>query len=347
MKALFVGLGSIGQRHLRNILKLRPGIEILAIEPSHSIPILSDDSHIITGVNVAQRYCITEFKSLDDALFQRPDLVFVTNPSSMHLESAAKALASGAFVFIEKPLSHDWKGVEDLLKAENAFGTKRIVVGFQFRFHPAMKMIAAFLANNHIGQLIGAQLTYGEYLPNWHVYEDYRYSYAARKELGGGALITLIHHFDNALWLFGRPKKIFAIGGQLSTLEINVEDSVKVLMSCEHVNRLLPVSISLDYLQSPANNSLSLVGEEGRIDCDLITNVVTVNNRLKGTIKRHEFEGFTRNEMFLAELSNFLSFAAGEAEPAVCLSDGMDSLKIALAARNSLELQSDITLTWS
>jgi predicted dehydrogenase len=203
------------------------------------------------------------------------------------------------------------------------------------------------LKENRIGRIVGVRLVNGEYLPGWHPYEDYRNSYAARRDLGGGALVTQIHDFDYAMSLFGNPNRIFAVGGQLSSLEVDVEDSVQVLMSCNRDGNVFPVSISQDYLQWPPQRGFAVVGDQGRIDCDLIRNVVTLSNRTLEKEEHHEFPGFVRNEMFMDVMRNFLAFAAGEEEPAVDLACGMASLKVALAARKSMEQSEVISLNWT
>ena len=333
MKALFIGLGSIGQRHLRNLLRIAPNTVVSAYRRSRSVPVLSDSNQVIAGANIAQHYGLTEFDSIGASLSTNPDLIFITNPSNMHCEIAMRALDTSAHIFIEKPLSGSWKGVEELAKKECALGEKRIALGYQFRFHPALRLVAEMLQENRIGQVVGARLVNGEYMPGWHPYEDYRSGYAARRELGGGALVTQIHDFDCAMWLFGKPTSVFAVGGHLSSLEIDVEDSVQVLMSVPYAGKSLPVSISQDYLQWPPKRDLSIVGQDGRIDCDLMRNVVSLTNRPLGKEERHDFPGFVRNSAFVDLMRNFLAFAEGKEEPVVDLLGGMASLRVALAAR--------------
>jgi len=337
MKALFVGLGSIGQRHLRNLKSLNSEIELLAVRSMRSSPVLSDTNQVINGVTIAEHYNIKEFDSLELALEQQPELVFVTNPTSLHLEVTAKALAADAFVFVEKPLSHEWSGIEALIKAEKEIGQKRIALGYQFRFHPALQLIKKTLDKGSIGRIVNARLTNCEYMPGWHPYEDYRKSYAARRELGGGALVTQIHDFDYAMWLFGLPERIFSVGGKLSELEVDVEDSVQVLMECKEKNNVLPVTLSLDYLQWPPSRTISIVGDQGSIHCDLIKTEVVINRRVDEHVERHTFPNFNRNKIFIDEMRNFLGFSEGKNDPEIDLERGATSLRIALAARNSID----------
>ncbi|SVD71611.1 uncharacterized protein METZ01_LOCUS424465, partial [marine metagenome] len=239
-KALFIGLGSIGQRHLRNLRRIAgDSIDVIAYRSKRNVPVLSDQMEVIEGVDLSNLYNVHEFDDLDQALAEKPDMVFVTNPTSMHIPVAMKAVEAGCHLFMEKPISHDWRGVEEL--ANLVKRKKRVaLVGYQFRFHPVLKQVAEWLDQKRIGRLISAHLFLGEYLPSWHPYEDYRQAHPARKDLGGGVLVTQIHEFDYALWFFGMPQKVYAVGGHLSHLEVDVEDCVTVLMHCHYKGRPLP-----------------------------------------------------------------------------------------------------------
>ena len=88
----------------------------MAVRLHRSAPVLSDSNIIIKGANISEHYGVIEFDSLDEALINKPDIVFVTNPTSMHIAAAKIALKSGAFIFIEKPISHNYDGIEELIK---------------------------------------------------------------------------------------------------------------------------------------------------------------------------------------------------------------------------------------
>jgi predicted dehydrogenase len=337
LKALFVGLGSVGQRHLRNLLTIIPEAEIMAVRSTRSVPLLSGTNQVLSSNTIRDKYNVDEFESLSEALNKKPNLIFITNPTSFHLEIAFEALKSGAFVFIEKPLSNDWNGVDKLINAENTIGEKRIALGYQYRFHPALKLVKKSIVECRIGKVVGARLVNGEYMPGWHPYEDYRQSYASRRELGGGAILTQIHDFDYAMLLFGEPKKVFSVGGHLSDLEVDVEDSVQILMECKNPMNNFPVSISLDYLQWPPVRSISVTGDKGSIECDLTNSMLTIFDREHDEVEHHKYPNFNRNDLFIEELKNFLAFAQGKELPMVDLEQGTRSLKISLAAFESME----------
>ena len=146
---------------------------------------------------------------------------------------------------MEKPLSNSMVGVKALLA--EACRTRRVCyVGYQLRFHPAICRLRDALQNGAIGRVVAVRAFIGEYLPNFHRYEDYRSTYAARHDLGGGVVLSQIHELDYLSLLFGMPRRLFAIGGHLSDLEIDVEDVAAILLDCGDIQRPLPISLQMD-----------------------------------------------------------------------------------------------------
>ncbi len=337
MKALFVGLGSIGQRHLRNLRCIAgDSIDVIAFRSKNYTPVLDEQQQVIENTDLAQHYKIREFDDLDQALGDKPDIAFITNPSQHHVNVAIKAAQAGCHLFIEKPLSVDTDRIDELMDLVHH---KKLtaIVAYQYRFHPGLTQVAQWLKNKIIGQPVSATLVQGDYLPQWHPYEDYRDSYASHKELGGGVLLTQIHEFDNALHLFGLPHRIFALGGKLSQLEINVEDTASVLMECEYEGKILPVTILTDFLQSPPVRKYTIVGENGRIFLDLIDSNASLTNRKTGKTEFHDYKGFKRNQLFVDELKYFLQAISEKTAPLINIKTGLESLRMALAARKSIE----------
>ena len=337
MKVLFTGLGSIGQRHLRNLRKLLgDSVEIFAYRVKREVPMLNDQLKVVEGRFVKDEYGVIEFDDLDEALAQKPVIVFVTNPTSLHIEVARKAAEAGSHLFIEKPLGASDAGVDELIKLVER---KRLValVAYQLRFHPGLIQVSSWLREKRIGQLIFANLLLGEYLPSFHPYEDYRKTYPALKSLGGGVVLSQIHEFDYALWLFGKPKRIFALGGQLSNLEINAEDTASVLMECQCNGKVLPVSMTLDFLQSPPRRTCTIVGDQGSITWDYHGKSAILQSRITGKTETLDFSSLERNQLFVDELKHFLSAVKGEIAPVVDIRLGYESLQMALAALTSID----------
>ena len=337
MRALVVGLGAIGQRHARNLRTLLgDDLELSALRSGRG-----------GGVVVTERLTIGEgrpeddcnggvFTNLDDALAPAPDAVFVCNPTRLHVPVALAAINAGASVFIEKPLADELTGVDDLVAAAQRRNAL-VAVGCQLRFHPALQRLQSLINDGALGRLIAVHVEQGEYLPAWHPYEDYRQSYAARRDLGGGVVLTQIHELDYVQWLFGLPARVFATGGQLGSLDVDVEDTASALLNCTVAGRNLPVHVHLDYLQRPARRTCRVVGEEGTIAVDLRGPTLTWTDASGGKVEHDDFPGHDRNDMFLAEVADFLECLRSGARPAVGLDHAAGTLRLALAMRQSLE----------
>ena len=339
MKVLFIGLGSIGQRHLRNILTIRKNLQIFAYRTSRSVPLLTEDNEVFQEKNQKDFFNITEFDCLEDCLKIAPNMIFICNPTSMHIKTLLKVIKSNAYIFIEKPLSHNSKNIKEIILNEANEGNNRIYVGYQFRFHPCIIKTKEVLDKGLLGNIINASFFHGEYLPDWHKYEDYRNSYASKEDLGGGALLTLIHEFDMILNFFSIPRKLFAIGGHLSQLDLDVEDSVQILMECEKYKKYFPVNVTLDYLNWPPKKEFMINGDLGNITCDLIKNKFTFNKRKTRETIITEFNEFERNDMFISQMKHFFDLSESKTLPKLDLATAFNSLKIALASKRSLKTE--------
>jgi predicted dehydrogenase len=328
---LLTGLGSIGQRHARNLRTLLgDDVDLLAYRQRRTSPVIGGDLQAHLDRDIEAVYGVRSFDDLDAALAERPDAVFVTNPPHLHVETALAAAEAGAHLLIEKPLASSWDGVERLLEIVERDGLVA-TVGYQLRFHPGFLALRDLLARDDLGNLLGARVAFGEYLPGWHPWEDHREGNAARSDQGGGVVLAQIHDLDVVYAFFGTPKRVFASGGARSTLRLDVEDAVGMLLDYDG----LPVMLYQDLLQRPPLRTYEVLGEEGRALWDYYGNDIVVL-RPDGSRERQSFEGFDRNTLFVDELRHFIACVEGREQPVVGLREGADSLRIALAARESL-----------
>jgi predicted dehydrogenase len=337
MKLLIVGLGAIGQRHVRNLrVLLGDSVELLAVRSRGLSHVLSDAMTVEAPEGLCEKYGIRAFATLDDALAQKPDAAFVCNPTSLHIGTALALARAGCHLFIEKPLAHEYAGVAELLDMVERQGLVA-TVGYQFRFHPCLTTTHALLQSATIGRVLAVRAMAGEYLPGWHTYEDYRGSYSGRRELGGGVLLSQIHEMDYLYWFFGLPEKVFTVGGHLSSLDIDVEDVTSTLMQCERDGSRFPVHLHQDYVQRPASRTCEIVGDKGRIEIDLLRATVKLYDAAGQLAQSDEFRSFQRSQMFMEETRRFLACIESHEPPAITLRDGAQSLRMALAAKESLE----------
>ena len=328
MKFLIAGLGSIGQRHLKNLTAL--GI--------HDIHLYRSGKGTLINDSLADYHT---HQSLDNALAEKPDAVIVANPTSMHMEVALAAAEQGCHLFLEKPISHSMKGIQSLSRfvRENNL---TVMTGFQFRFHPTLLHIKKWLNANVIGRIVTANAHWGEHLPGWHPWEDYKKCYSARKDLGGGVILTLCHPFDYLHWLLGSIKSVFALKQESPILNIDAEETAQIAI--EHSDGALS-SVHLNYIQKPAQHSLTIVGEKGLIQWDNRT-----GNASLFLTEEHTNEtvsppaGFERNQMFLNEMIHFIDCVENNKLPFCDLDDGIEALRIALAAIQSIKRKKLIEL---
>lgn len=343
IKILFVGLGSIGQRHLRNVYaKFGSKATILAYRGRNLKQTISPNLTIDEDVDFIEKYSVKVFTDLNQALAQSPDVAFICNPTSHHVSSCLAVARAGCDFFVEKPLSHSLDDLEELL---SICQSKRLVslVGYQLRFHPCYKLLKKLISQGTIGNLLSVHAEVGEYLPDWHKYEDYRQMYASRKDLGGGVVLSQIHEIDYLYDLFGMPSKVVALGGHLSDLEIDVEDVADILLEITFRGKSLPVSLHMDYIQQPPSRNCKIIGELGKITMDL-TGLKVIVEKPGQEKEVHDFSGLERNELFINEIDHFFECVANRQQPVVTLRDGFNSLRIALAVKESIETGQIISL---
>jgi predicted dehydrogenase len=270
--------------------------------------------------------------SLEASLAHKPDAVIVSNPTALHLDVAIPAAEAGCHLLLEKPISHTRDGVADLAAAVER-GGGAVLVGYQFRHHPGLVSAKAALEAGEIGRPLSARAVYGEYLPGWHPWEDYRRGYSARADLGGGVVLTLCHPLDYLLWLLGPAQSVWAFTGQLSDLGLDVEDTAEIGI---RFGSGALASARLDYNQRPPQHDLQIIGTEGALFWDNAGGALRIYNAAADKWKTsHPPLGFERDDMFRAQMAHFLAVARGEETPLCTLADGIAALDLALAALES------------
>lgn len=313
---LIAGSGSIGRRHLENLRRL--GHDAFLYRTGRRDP-------AAPAVEAPAEY------DVERALDAGPRAVLVCNPSALHLELALAAARRGLHLLVEKPLGHTLEGTAELV-AEVERRRLVALVGFQYRFHPGLRRVKAWLDDGALGELVSVQVHWGEDLAGWHPGEDWRASYAARADLGGGAVRTLCHPFDYLRYLLGEVESVSALVSRRA-LGLDVEDTAHV--SLRFASGVL-ASVVLDYLQRPRTHDLELVGTRGRIRwSDADGSAYLHDTRRERVAPFLPAAGFSRNDMFLDELAHFLACLDGVAAPQCTLVDGVRALEIAVLALRS------------
>ena len=344
MRILFCGLGGIGQRHLRNLRTLLGNeLEVHAYRVRRQRIKLQDNLTVEEGADLEVDYGVIVHADLDAALAARPQAVYICNPNALHVPIALQCARAGVPVFMEKPLASDLQGIDELLALVEQ-QQLLFYVGYNFRFHPGLQRLKALIDTGHFANIIRVSAEIGEYLPNWHKYEDYRQMYAARADQGGGVILSQIHEMDLIYWFFGLPQSILCRGGKLSNLEIDVEDTATSLMQYRGELGSFPIHLHQDFVQRPPVRTFKIIGDGGSAEIDLINLKLNVYDAEGQVVEHSDFSGFVRNDMFLHQARHFIDCVTGKASPQVSLFDGLQSLRLALAALQSLKRGTEVNL---
>lgn len=318
---LICGLGSIGRRHL----ELFRALGVKRIDAFRT--------GMATLPDVGRPAPDRTFRSLDEALGAGPQAVVVCNPTSLHVATALAAVRAGAHVLIEKPLAGGREGIAELRQA--ALAERRTVgVAFNLRFHPAL-MAAKEMVDSQtpLGVPLMMRAHFGAYLPDWHPWEDYRRSYAARRDLGGGAALTHSHEIDYVSWLLGPVTACRGLAAAATPLGTDVDEATALVL--RHAGGAVS-SVTLSLAQKPATRGFELACTQGLLRVDLLAGTWCVQTAA-GQIAEHRVPaGFEFGLTYRAQALAFLEAIAGKPNSLATLDEAEQAVGIALAIRKEI-----------
>lgn len=320
MKVLVVGVGSIGTRHMQNLVEL--GHEVYAVDLNSEK--LDEIKHISNGI----------FHSLTEALNAiDPDIAFICTFSNAHIEPAIECAKAGCHLFIEKPLSLNLDGVYDLIRIIEDMNLISMV-GCNMRFHPAISYIHNIIeTDSAFSKKLWSGLEFGYYLPFAKV--DYESNYMAKRSMGGNLIFDVIHELDYAVWFFGDPTNVFCAKGILSNMKIDTEDYADMLIKFKSGTSC---NVHLDYLQHGYSRRCKIVCEKGTIVWDFVSGKI-------GHITEEDKEWvwvdmnleIYYNQMYMHEIEYFIKCVKDSKETFNSVKDSILTLKLALSANCSAD----------
>ena len=327
MKALVIGCGSIGVRHISHLLK----IGITDIEVADT----SEDARR----NAQRLFNVKTYRDSSEALQRQPEIALVCTPANLHIMGALQALDSGAHVFIEKPLSTSLDGVSALLEKARV-KCRNVQVGYNLRYHPAIEAINRIVESGRLGKILTAHAEFGLYLGKWWHERDYRQSYMARGDLGEGLLLDASHEIDSLMWFLGDVQQVSAFGGKLSELAIGGADAIRILMRMKSGSI---ASVHLDCLQPTYTRIYTLVGEDtalhwdcpqGRADTNLgrLRIFDSETNRFESVRLRGRPE-----DTYVEELRDFVRNVKKGVPPLVGIQEGAKVLRVISAIQEAIQ----------
>lgn len=227
------------------------------------------------------------------------DGFLICNPTSLHVPTALSLLKYHKPIFIEKPLSHNLDNVDQL--------TGKILVGYCLRFDRSLREF-----EQKIGRLKiqSAKIVCKSWLPAWHPEKDFRQTYSAKKDLGGGVLLDLSHEIDYALWFFGPVKKVTAKLQHSPELQIETEAIADLNLE---FTAGIKAAIHLSYASKQSERYCELMTADG---------------------KTFRWDYTPNNQMYIAEMKHFIDICCGKTNPLITVADGRRVLEVIEAAKH-------------
>ncbi len=325
---LVLGCGSIGKRHLGNLWSL--GVRNLcAMDPQPE-----------RREEVRQRWPIPTFSTLEEALEARPYAAFICSPPRFHVAQALELARHDVHLFLEKPLSNTLDGVDELI-AELERRDLRSLVGCNFRFHPGLQETKRLLESGAIGQVLSARASFGQYLPDWHPWEDYRRGYSARRDLGGGVVLDRIHEVDYLYWLFGEVETVFGVAGHFSRLEIETEDLAEAVL---RFRSGVIGSVHVDYINRSYTCQAEIVGDQGTIRWSFQEHRLDYYLAGDGVWRSLHWPRYDVNAMYVEQTKHFLRLLAGEEPSYKDVRQARAILRVALAVLQSAQTGTQVVI---
>ncbi|MEL6812517.1 MAG: Gfo/Idh/MocA family oxidoreductase [Bacteroidota bacterium] len=315
MNILLIGFGSIGRRHYNNLIKLNH--QNISLVRRNATPV--DNCPVYGSIKEA----------CSNHTFSH---AVIATPTALHSESFFELLSYGVpNIYLEKPVCESLEKAEQMEQIAREKGT-HVVVGYDLHFDPGLNKIRELMQKPEFSRPLSFQSEVGQYLPDWRPSEDYREGMSAKKAMGGGVMLDLIHEFDYIQWMFGSVISVYGIHKQSSSLEIETED-VSITLLETHSG--VVGSIYLDYLQKELARSCKIVFDKGTILWNYAKSEVQWMTHKEPEWSTYTYMEFERNDRFLAIMRAFMESTLHEDPRLTDLSQGIHSMKIVEAAKKS------------
>jgi predicted dehydrogenase len=318
-KILIVGVGSIGLRHLRCFQETgRAELSFCEVNPA------------LRAKVAEERKIERHYADFESALADRHDAAVICTPANLHIPMAICLAEAGVHLLLEKPLSTNLEGID---KLERILERRKLVsaVAYVMRHHPVLRAMKDALASGRFGHPVEIISVSGQHFPTYR--PAYREIYYKDHATGGGAIQDALTHVLNASeWLVG-PIERLAVDAAHQVLDgVAVEDTVHVM--ARHGGVL--GSFSLNQYQAPSEMTITVVCEGGTVRFE------GHKNRWRWMLKPDEpwhdeqFEPIPRDQLFINQAHAFLDLLEGRGKPSCTLAEGLQTLRVNLAALNSM-----------
>ena len=339
LRSLIIGCGSIGERHLHNIKKI--GIKDIGILDINKTQVNS----------LAKKYSVKKFYDLDSALSFKPDFSIICTLPKSHIPIANSCINSGSHVFVEKPLSSNLKNVITMLKKAKTKKLK-VAVGYNLRFDKGINLLKHKLQQKEIGKPLSILITFGHNIKFWRPGTNYKNHYILKK--GGGIILDGSHEYDYLRWLFeDEIKSVYCQTRSTDSIKTETESFASIMLKTK---KGLIANLNIDYLRPFYERSCYIIGEKGSLRWEYnltksawSTYTQKVNSKvtlqLLSKSSSQVFNNIIKvNDMYINEIRNFVESIVLNKKPLVDGFDGLNTLRLGVAALESAKKKKIISL---
>lgn len=267
MRVLIIGYGSIGRRH-EEVLSSFKEIKTISIVTKQTLE------------NKESFYSLDRVDNLEQY-----DYFVIASETKKHYEQLQylESKLDNKAIFCEKPLFEEKKYL--------TIKKNKVFIGYVLRYHPLLQKVKEELKEE---QVISVNISCGQYLPTWRTNINYKDSYSAKKDEGGGVLLDLSHEIDYLHWLCGEMRELKSYQLKISDLEIDSDDITTFIGKTK---KDVLVNLTIDYISKITNRKLIIHTLNKTLELDFILNRLNINDKSND---KNEFkiENLERNYMF-------------------------------------------------
>lgn len=327
MKALVIGLGSMGRKRVPILLQNR--VETIGYDPR-------DDRR----QQLADAHGIKTFARLEDAMAAAPDMLVICSPPTTHMPYVRLALENGLHSFAEDNVVNDIGEMDGVLPLIDSHPELVTAPSCSLRFHPCVQIIKREVENERIGPAGSGFFTYqcGAYLPDWHPYEKMKDYYAGRRSTGGSCdMITF--DYDWLQWVFGRVTGLSCAAQKYGGFDADIFDTYQLLSGFESGAM---AAVTVDVLLRWSSRYFRFCTERGEINWDYNGHYVNVYEAAANRWERipeapisGAYKGWDQMQMYRDELRHFLDAVEGKAPYCTNYHHDRDNIMVMLLAEES------------
>ena len=328
MKIGIAGVGRIGKIHLENILQYFPGADIkIVADPSSDAKTYVEEKNL----RYSSKYNdIIKSKDINTAI--------ICSPTDTHADFVVEAARAGKHIFCEKPLDLSFERVVEVLKIVRESGVK-LMLGFNRRFDPNFMKIKSMVSEGKIGDPQILKITSRDPGPP-------PLSYV--KVSGGLFMDMAIHDFDMARYIMDKKvTEVYAKGAVLVDPEIGAAGDID--------SALTTLTFEDGTLANIDNSRKAIYGYDQRLEVFGSDGMVKADNNfpdnhqyfgadgIHGSLPLNFFlERYTTS--YVNEMGSFFQSIQNNEEVQVSGQDGLEAMKIALAAKRSIQENKPIAI---